>query len=266
MKKIQEGVLDLTSDYIPYQIRNLLKNLENNLYLAFEEIKETKVLQRETDEMLDNIKDDVYILGDKDSTSDEKFEATFRINDILDIYSHYFKKIFKKASGSVIELDFDYDENRHPILNAYYKENIRVKYVFNIGFFLDVLIKDTKNFIEDILIVFHHELIHSIQYEKHGNDKLPSKVPDYVKSLDTYITTPLEIPAQAQTLASIFYYDSKRNVEDAMENLRSLKLNNKKEGVIGEIYDTIIRNKEKKKVKKIISYAYLNLYAMKELN
>ena len=83
-----------------------------------------------------------------------------------------------------------------------------------------------------------------------------------VDSYEQYIITKVEIPAQAKTLANIYYFHHNKNIEQAIESLKKLDIISDYEHNI-LLVQAIRKIKENKKVHKIIKYAYLYLIQKK---
>lgn len=125
-----------------------------------------------------------------------------------------------------------------------------------------------KKYLNQFLEIIEHELVHAVQYIKH--DMKDIRLGTYHKkknkkgkpSSQRYIGLPTEIPAQAKSLASMYYLAHNKNASKAIDALRKLEEPVDMNGTQKTRWDYIkqqLNNPKNKKVRTLLKYAFLYL-------
>lgn len=190
------------------------------------------------------------------------------------LHNRFPQKLYKYFDNFFNSLDMDFEANLSisqdgiisPISRAYFANQGTFSYIgmdISTMAFLHQVYTNKELVKSTFKYVIEHELAHANQSKIFNtvNKNMNKYNPKNIKTTEKYVGTALELPAQALSLAKLFYRDANMNVDKALENLKKRKLNNEPiEHALKELYDYIRKHKSSnKKVNQLIKYAYLYL-------
>jgi hypothetical protein len=263
-----EGILNIKPRDVPDELYDLANNYERMANRLVRDIKNSQFIVTHHKQYREEL---VKILNDVKEGNVARKDVSDRVINIIDTY---YKELYPIMEDIVkdykLNMEFMIDpvsqSSLHNALFAIRPFGTYIELQFNLISFIDNIFTNEKRVADLLASTIEHELVHASQHKKYDIKAIKDKIRGRknISGMDDYMITPLEVPAQAKSLASIYYRYNNKDINKSAQMLKRLDIPEDIDPQDKLQLDTIRNNKNNKKFKKIIKYAHLYLEKLKQ--
>jgi len=244
-------------------------------YKQFLDEFDRTIVSKLSEEELNNF---VQLVEDAHRTEKDPLKKFFYTKNVRKVFNKFIedcKNIETMHSRWNLFIDFfiDYKAEQiddYIVNGTYYPQENTIVIKIDLPRVLYIFIKHdpySDKYLNKWLEMIEHELVHAVQIIKNGDDVLLGahfkKKPNKKESSNLrYMGTPIEIPAQAKSIAAMYYLDNNKNADKAIEALKKLKEPSTMSSAQRERWEYVskqLNNTKNKKVRTLLKYAFLYL-------